>query len=214
MSGWRATLRRRAGRRSRPLVDDVRRRHPRLREAVAADLDLALVQRGEDPLDGTTLDLVAAALRVAWQSDAFGALCWYRLKAACQRRRVPVVPRVAHHAAIRRAGLCIGDPVLVEPGVVLPHGQVVVDGFSVVGTGARLRPFVVIGLREGELRGPTLGPGVRVGAGATVLGPVVIGRGATIGAGAVVLDDVPEGATVVGAPARPVASTGPAPDPA
>ena len=204
MSGRWATVRRRAARRARPLVDDVRRRHPPLGAAIAADLELALAQRGEEPLDGSRLDLVAAALRVAWQSDAFGALCCYRLKAACQRRRIPVVPRLAHHAAIRRAGLCIGDPVLVEPGVVLPHGQVVVDGFSVVGAGARLRPFVVIGLREGDLRGPTLGPGVRVGAGATVLGPVVVGAGATIGAGAVVLDDVADGAKVVGAPARPV----------
>jgi serine O-acetyltransferase len=35
-----------------------------------------------------------------------------------------------------------------------------------------------------------------------VIGPVRIGAGATIGANAVVVDDVPAGATVVGAPAR------------
>jgi len=43
---------------------------------------------------------------------------------------------------------------------------------------------------------------VNIGTGAKVIGPVRIGAGATIGANSVVLDDVPAGATVVGAPAR------------
>jgi sugar O-acyltransferase (sialic acid O-acetyltransferase NeuD family) len=48
----------------------------------------------------------------------------------------------------------------------------------------------------------TVGDGVFVGAGAVVKEKTTIGRGATIGAGAVVIRDVPDGATVVGAPAR------------
>lgn len=43
-----------------------------------------------------------------------------------------------------------------------------------------------------------------IGAGAIVLGPVTVGDDAVIGAGAVVVDDVPDGAVVVGNPARVV----------
>jgi sugar O-acyltransferase (sialic acid O-acetyltransferase NeuD family) len=45
---------------------------------------------------------------------------------------------------------------------------------------------------------------VLVGAGAVVLPGVTIGRGAAVGGGAVVTRDVPDGACVVGVPAKPV----------
>ena len=41
-----------------------------------------------------------------------------------------------------------------------------------------------------------------VSLGAAILGPIEVGRGARIGANAVVNKDVPEGATMVGIPAR------------
>jgi len=45
---------------------------------------------------------------------------------------------------------------------------------------------------------------VFIGAGAKILGTVSLGNGAKVGANAVVLEDVPEGATVVGIPAKVV----------
>jgi serine O-acetyltransferase len=51
-------------------------------------------------------------------------------------------------------------------------------------------------------RHPTIGNGVLIGAGATVLGPVTVGDGAKIGAGAVVVQDVPAGMVAVGVSAR------------
>ena len=55
-------------------------------------------------------------------------------------------------------------------------------------------------------RHPTLKDNVIVGSGAQVLGPIVIGKGARVGANAVVLEDVQDGVTVVGIPARVVFS--------
>ena len=51
-------------------------------------------------------------------------------------------------------------------------------------------------------RHPTLCDGVIVGSGAQVLGPIRVGARARVGANAVVTKEVPEGATMVGIPAR------------
>lgn len=196
-----ARLRRR--RVERPLLEAVQARHPRFLAAVAADARLASAQRGDPPI-GSSIDLARRTLALVWQTDAFGALVAYRLKAACQRRGVPVVPRLAHRYAMRSAGVSIGDRTHLAPGVLLPHGQVVIDGFVEIGPGARIRPFVTIGLRERDLTGPTLGARVKVGTGAKLIGPIRVGDDAVIGANAVVVHDVAPGEVVVGMPARPV----------
>jgi serine O-acetyltransferase len=161
--------------------------------------------RGERQEFRSRLDAAAQIARLAWVSDAFLAQALYRAKARLQALGVPILPRLAHRLAMALAQVSIGDPVVVGPGLYLVHGQVVIDGLVEIGDGAVIAPFVTIGLRAGDVRGATIGPGVNIGTGAKVIGPVRIGAGATIGANAVVVDDVPAGATVVGAPARPVA---------
>jgi sugar O-acyltransferase (sialic acid O-acetyltransferase NeuD family) len=71
---------------------------------------------------------------------------------------------------------------------------------AVVGRGCVLNPTVNI---SGSV---TLGEGVLVGTGAQVLEKIRVGDRATIGAGAVVTRDVPVETTVVGIPAKPLAS--------
>jgi len=56
-----------------------------------------------------------------------------------------------------------------------------------------------------------IGDGSSLGAGCTVMPGVSIGKGATVAPGAVVTEDVAEGATVAGAPARVVSVTDDAP---
>jgi serine O-acetyltransferase len=177
----------------------IRARHPAFRAAVRADARAALEHRGE-PTRGELADI----LRLVGQSDAFAALVCYRAKAALQARRVPVLPRIAHRLALMLGQVSIGDPVTVGCGLYLPHGQVVLDGLVSVGAGVVIAPFVTVGLRAGNLQGPTIEERVQIGTGAKLIGPIRVGAGAQIGAGAVVLDDVAAGATVAGVPARPV----------
>ena len=182
---------------------ELRTRHPRLRVALPEDARVTAIHRGERSDFRSPTDTVAQIIRLAWVSDAFLAQALYRVKARGQALGVPVLPRLAHRLAMLLAQVSIGDPVQVEPGVYLIHGQVVIDGIVEIGAGAVIGPFVTIGLRAGDLRGPVLEPGVTIGTGAKVIGPIRIGAGATIGAGAIVVSDVAPGVTVVGAPARP-----------
>jgi serine O-acetyltransferase len=182
---------------------DFRRRlratHPRFWEAVRADAVVALRHRAEGDRAG-----LAQMLRLAWSSDAFLAQALSRAKARLQALGVPIVPRLAHRLAMILAQMAIGDPVSIAPGVYIGHGQVVIDGVTSIGAGVAIAPFVTIGLVAGDFRGPLIEEDVRIGAGASILGPVRIGAGATIAAGAVVVRDVTAGATVGGVPAKPL----------
>jgi serine O-acetyltransferase len=96
---------------------------------------------------------------------------------------------------------------------------VVIGETADVGDDVTLYQGVTLGgtsLTRGAKRHPTIGNGVIVSSGAQVLGPFRVGDGARIGAQAVVLSEVPDGATMVGIPARPVgrrnAPTEPKPD--
>jgi serine O-acetyltransferase len=145
--------------------------------------------------------VLGAAVKLAWESDAFAAQACYRAKARLQALDVPILPRICHRLAMILGGLRIGDHVLLGPGAHLAHGPLVIDGLVEIGPGAKIFPFVTVGLRAGDLQGPRLGARVTVGTGAKLIGPITVGDDATIGANAVVIEDVAAGATVVGIPA-------------
>jgi serine O-acetyltransferase len=185
----------------RAFLRSLQERHPGFREAVLADARMTALHRGERNEFRSPLDVAVQVLRLCWVSDAFAAQVLYRLKAALQARGIPVLPRIAHRLAMMLAQVSIGDPVIVQPGVYIIHGQIVIDGLVEVGPGAVIGPWVTIGLRAGNVQGATLERDVQIGTGTKVIGPVRIGAGARVGANAVVIADVAPGATVVGVPA-------------
>jgi serine O-acetyltransferase len=182
----------------------LRARHPRFWAAVREDARVTAFHRGERHQFRSNLDAAGQALRLAWVSDAFLAQVLYRAKARLHTIGVPVLPRLLHKLAMSSAQVSIGDPVVVAPGVYIVHGSVVLDGLVEIETGVVISPFVTIGLRAGNVTGPTVAREVNIGTGAKLIGPIRIGEGASVGAGAVVVGDVPAGATVVGVPARRV----------
>jgi len=173
---------------------------------VRADATITALLRGDRHEFRSGPDLVVQVLRLCWVSDAFLAQVLYRLKASLQSKRIPILPRVAHKLAMIAAQVSIGDPVIIQPGMYILHGQVVIDGLIEIGSGAVIAPWVTIGLRAGNVQGATIEDDVKIGTGAKVIGPVRIGAGATIGANSVVVSDVAGGATAAGVPARERAS--------
>jgi serine O-acetyltransferase len=201
--GWQTLLGRKDTEQSGQLWATVRSGHPRFVDAVVADVRITAAHRGDRHEFNSRFDASIQALRLAIVSDAFLAQVCYRAKAAGQARGLPLLPRLFHRLAMMTGQICIGDPVVVQPGVYIPHGQIVVDGVVEIGRGVVLFPFVTVGLQAGELKGPTVGDRAVIGSGAKIVGPVRVGERARVGANAVVLTDVPDDTTVVGIPARP-----------
>ncbi len=183
------------------LMADVRRRHPGFWEAVRADAEITAANRGERHQFTSELDAVREAIRLATVSDAFLGQVYYRAKAAMQAKGIPLLPRIAHRKAMSSAQVCIGDPVVMAPGVYLAHGQVVIDGITEIEAGVTIFPWVTIGLRPPDVQGPTIKARAKIGSGSKVLGAVTIGKFAKVGANAVVLVDIPNNKTAIGIPA-------------
>jgi serine O-acetyltransferase len=180
----------------------VLRRHPPFLDAVLEDARIAAAFRTERHRFTSRRDAIGQAVRLSLVSDAFLAQVCYRAKASLQAAGVPVLPRIAHRLAMTLAQVCIGDPVSIGPGLYLPHGQVVIDGLVEIGPNVTVRPWVTIGLKDGNFNGARIEPNVRIGTGAKIIGPVHIGEGAHVGANAVVVHDVPAHTIAAGVPAR------------
>ena len=121
------------------------------------------------------------------------------------QRPHPVSPADFQHLALTHGAICIGGPAVIQPGMRIPHGQVVVNGGGKIAGGIVLSPFTTLGLVSTSLGERTIETVSAIGTGAKVLGPVTVGAWPNVDPNSVVLTDVPPGATAVGAPARVVA---------
>ncbi len=90
----------------------------------------------------------------------------------------------------------------------IDHGFVVIGETAEIGDDVTIYQCVTLGGTSPDnglagKRHPTIEDGVIIGSGAQVLGPITVGARARIGANAVVTKEVPEGAVMVGIPAKP-----------
>lgn len=97
----------------------------------------------------------------------------------------------------------ICDGVLIEDEVFVGHGVLFINDKM---PRATTPDGKFQGDDDWELLPTTIERGASLGSGAVILGGVRVGEGALLGAGAVVTRDVAPRATVVGSPARPIAS--------
>ena len=122
-------------------------------------------------------------------------------------------------------------PVIIDPASTVAevgtYGEgLLVNAGSVIGAGCRIDRFVLVNRNASlghDVIGEdfvTVGPGANIGGtahlkagafigiGATIAPGVAVGRNAIVGAGAVVINDVADGCTVVGNPAKVINSKG------
>ncbi|HEX5940259.1 MAG TPA: hypothetical protein VFZ12_07845 [Dehalococcoidia bacterium] len=147
------------------------------------------------------------ALTFILRFDTLWAVWWYRLKRFCLRWRIPIVPRILDRLLAAFYQVQIGDHVFIGPGLYIPHGFVVIDGFVEIGRNCVISPFVTIGLRNSQADGfsffgPRAGDELWIGTHTTLLGDISLGDHTSVGANSLVLTDLPGYCTAAGTPAR------------
>jgi serine O-acetyltransferase len=136
------------------------------------------------------------------------ALGLHRVAHWLYRGELFFLARLVNHLSRFLTAIDIHPGAQIGTDFFIDHGFVVIGETAVVGNGVTIYQHVTLGgtnptSGEAGNRHPVIRDGVIIGSGAQVLGPITVGPRARIGANAVVNRDVPEGATMVGIPARP-----------
>jgi serine O-acetyltransferase len=137
------------------------------------------------------------------------ALGLHRIAHALFAARLFFIARVVNHLSRFLTAIDIHPGARIGGNFFIDHGFVVIGETAVIGDNVTIYQCVTLGGTDpangiAGKRHPTIEDGVIIGSGAQVLGPITVGRRARIGANAVVTREVPEGATMVGIPAKPV----------
>ncbi|MEP9401826.1 serine O-acetyltransferase [Sphingomonas sp. VNH70] len=141
------------------------------------------------------------------------ALVYHKIAHRLFRRRWYFAARAVNHWSRFLTAIDIHPGATIGRHFFIDHGFVVIGETAEIGDNVTIYQNVTLGGTSPDngvagKRHPTIRDGAIIGSGAQVLGPITIGPRARVGANAVVTKDVPEGATVVGIPARPTVVEG------
>jgi serine O-acetyltransferase len=150
------------------------------------------------------------AARSRWEIMTYPgvwALMFHRVAHWLYRGELFFVARLVNHVARMFTAIDIHPGATIGRNFFIDHGFTVIGETALIGDDVTIYQNVTLGGTNpangvAGKRHPTLLDGVIVGSGAQVLGPISVGARARIGANSVVTKDVPEGATMVGIPAR------------
>ena len=147
---------------------------------------------------------------------SFQVMLAYRIANSLWKLRLKFAARFIMQLARWFTGIEIHPGATIGCGFFVDHGSGVVIGeTTVIGRNVTLYQGVTLGgvlpavdaeAQRSVKRHPTLEDDVIVGSGAQILGNVTVHAGARVGGNSVVTKDVPACATVVGVPARQLAS--------
>jgi serine O-acetyltransferase len=135
------------------------------------------------------------------------ALMFHRVAHWLFQAELYFLARVVNHVGRFLTAIDIHPGATIGRNFFIDHGFVVIGETAEIGDNVTIYQGATLGGTNptggaGGKRHPTIGNGVIVSLGAAVLGPITVGSNARIGANAVVTKDVPEGATMIGIPAR------------
>jgi serine O-acetyltransferase len=135
------------------------------------------------------------------------ALGLHRIAHWLYRGELFFLARLVNHVSRFLTAIDIHPGATIGRELFIDHGFVVIGESAEIGDRVTIYQNVTLGgtnPANGEpgKRHPTIADGVIIGSGAQVLGPILVGARARIGANAVVTREVPEGATMIGIPAR------------
>lgn len=135
------------------------------------------------------------------------ALFWHRVAHRLYNAELFFLARFVNHTSRWLTGIDIHPGAKIGRNFFIDHGFVVIGETAEIGDDVTIYQCVTLGGTSPDngvagKRHPTLMDGVIIGSGAQVLGPIIVGPRARIGANAVVTKEVPEGAVMVGIPAK------------
>lgn len=148
------------------------------------------------------------ALEVFFAYNGFHAVCLHRFNNWLWHLGLRALARFFANFSRILTGIEIHPEATIGQGLFIDHGTGVVIGqTAIIEDNVTIYHGVTLGGvgrsdQKGVKRHPTIGEGAMIGAGAQVLGDIRIGKHAKVGSNSVVTNDIPDGATALGIPAR------------